>query len=470
MLQPSSGRLGLASRLIITTLVVYGTLWVSSFPRQYDADELSLEAARPSRSSAPYPVEIDKLVVTIRTTATEAFAKLPMPLLLTDAIYQDNLNIVSDLHMDIGTFHVYDVLESIDSRIMESNPDLQRHGRQVQLAQDSIDLSLAKESNAEKEKEVMLRLDKYKYIRMLEKAWQLKPDRKWYMFVDADTYVFRPNLMQWLGRYDSTQAIFLADAPTADLPGAGSGAFILSETVMRTLFSGRKTIAPSWDARISDYKSGFDAVVAAVQTELKLGFNRTWPGISSYNPSTAPYGPGLWCEPVLALHDVSGDTASYLWRLERDRLSYTQEPIAFATLWKMLIQREDLRVPRDNWDNLSSGPDNARYNILFEGREQETDGHAANGEASWEACAESCNNNIHCMQFSYSSIPVSNHNENGDTKCHLSRNQRLGRHVEPLEIEADGQKVKLQWKSGWRTDKFQTWAQQQRCKGQRDKN
>jgi hypothetical protein len=479
-MQPSSGRLGLAPRLLIFFLVGYGILWISSFPRQYDADELSPDAEKHqlSDSNAPYPVEIDKLVVTIRTTATEAFAKLPMSLLLADTIYHDNINIVSDLHMDIGAFHVHDILEHIDSRIMASNPDLQRHGRQIRLAEASIDLSVAKENNAEKEKEVMAKLDKYKYIRMLEKAWQLKPDRKWYMFVDADTYVFRPNLMHWLGRFDSTEAIFFADAPNSDLPGAGSGAFILSEKVMRKLFAEGGNIAATWDARISDYQSGFDAVVAAMEAELKLGFNRTWPGISSYNPTTAPYGPGLWCEPVLSLHDVSIETASDLWRLQRDRLSYTQEPIAFANLWKRFVQPENLTVPRDDWDNLSSGPDNARYNILFEGiaqggdesRSRDADGRAGNGEASWEACAEACNNNLHCMQFSYSSIPASNHNENGETKCHLSRNLRLGRHVEPLEIEADGQKVKLGWKSGWRTDKFQAWAQQQRCKGQQDKN
>lgn len=469
-MQPSSGRLGLASRILITFLVIYGTLWVSSFPRQYDEDELSSEAARLSRSKAPFPVEIDKLVVTIRTTATEAFAKLPMTLLLTDPVYHDNVNIVSDLRMAIGSFPVHDVLEKIDSRVMASNPDLQRHGRQVRLAKASIDLSLAKESNAEKEKEVLAKLDKYKYIRMMEKAWEMKPDRKWYLFVDADTYVFRPSLMDWLGRFDSSKPHFLADAPSPDLPGAGSGAFIVSEPVMRKLFSGKDNIASYWDVRISDYHSGFEAVVAAMDSELKLGYNRTWPAISSYNPTTAPYGPGLWCERVTALHDVAVDTASDLWRLQKDREEYTQQPIDFVNLWKRFVQPENLTAPRDDWDNLSSSPDNAGYNILFEGKGDARDGLAVNGEASWEACAESCNNNIHCMQFSYSSIPVSNHNENGETKCHLSRNLRLGKHVEPLEIEADGQKVKLEWKSGWRAEKFQNWTQQQRCKGQQDKN
>jgi hypothetical protein len=132
----SSGRVGLVPRLVLVIVGAFGILWISSLPRQYDVNERLLERKEQySPSNSPYPVEINKLVVTLTTTAIETLSKLPMPILLADTIYHDNINIVSDLHMDIAAFHVPYVLVNIDSRLENAKPDLQRPGEQVRLAE-----------------------------------------------------------------------------------------------------------------------------------------------------------------------------------------------------------------------------------------------------------------------------------------------------------------------------------------------
>lgn len=481
MLSSRSGRLRLAPRIVLFAIIAYAFVWISGFPRQYDDDELPPDAQRRKTSQAetPHRVDANQLVVTIKTTALDAYAKLPSTLLLTNTIYHETLNVVSDLQMDIGAFHVHDVLDRFDMNFMVSNPDLERYRRQLHFAQGSIDIGMLREADTEKEKEVMARLDKYKYLRMLERAWELKPDRSWYAFVDADTYLVRSNTLAWLGQFDPSEPMFFANPPEY-----GTNMFVLSGQAMRALLVDREGVIRTWDSRIPGFRSGFDLLTSALSTELRLGFNRTWPGISGFHPATAPYGPGFWCEPIIAMDRVPAELASDMWRLQRDREDYhhIHDPLSFADLWIRFLQPENLFLPRDNWDNLSSNWDNSWWNILFEGTEHKShasghihqhraeDGRAASGEDSWEACRESCNNNPHCMQYSYSSHPISNHNENGNTKCHLSRSMRLGNHADPQEIEVDGERVQVSWKSGWRKDKFERWAQQQRCKGQQNKN
>ncbi|KAF2661001.1 glycosyltransferase family 31 protein [Lophiostoma macrostomum CBS 122681] len=483
-----SGRYRVPLRIVSFLVVVYGLIWVSSFPRSYDDDELPPDAQRKKASQAldPNQVDTDQLVVTIMTTATEAYAKLPLVLLLTNPVFHETMNVVSDLQMDVGAFHVHDVLDRIDINFLASNAELARYKRQVHLAMNSVDLSTLREDDDVKEREARIQMDKYKQLRMVERAWELLPERNWYIFAETDTYLVRPNVLLWLGQFDPEQPFFFANPPELDASEpskVGSTTFVLSKQAMAKLLTERENVVAEWDTRISAFKTGFDVLAAAMSTEVNIGLNRTWPGMTGFHPGNVPYGESFWCHHVLAMHGVPEELASDTWRLQRDREEYNhmRVPLTFADLWNRFLQPENLYLPRDDWDNMSSGPDNSPWNILFEGVQRSShaadqmirlrdDGpKAANGEESWEACREACNGSPFCYQFSYSSVPISNHNENGKTKCHLSRSMRLGRHIEPQELEIDGEKVMVTWKSGWRRENFEKWSQQQRCKGMQDK-
>ncbi|KAH6868982.1 hypothetical protein B0T10DRAFT_419048, partial [Thelonectria olida] len=38
-------------------------------------------------------------------------------------------------------------------------------------------------------------LDKYKLLHMIERTWKMRPTKKWYVFTEADNYVFCSNLI-----------------------------------------------------------------------------------------------------------------------------------------------------------------------------------------------------------------------------------------------------------------------------------
>ncbi|ORY16886.1 hypothetical protein BCR34DRAFT_475643 [Clohesyomyces aquaticus] len=481
MLSTGAPRLRLIPRLLVLVAAFYALIWVSGFPREYDDEELPPNRRhKTSMLEQPFPVEHNQVVVSVKTTAMDAYTAVPPRLVLTKTEYYDTLIVMGDLAMEIGAFHVEDVLGRFDNKVMQHNPDFERYRKQLAFARSRRKLEWLREADAHKEAEIRSKLDKYKWLRMVGRAWELRPDRVWYVFADIDTYLVRPNLLAWLGQYDAEKPYFFANPPdmTSDAPfGFGGTMFVLSVAAMRELLRERKSVVPDWDSRISDYASGFEVLTSALSTEINLTVSGSISGISGMHPGTIPYSPSLWCEHVIAMHNVPAELASDIWRLEREReeWQHSRDPLTFAVLWKNFIQPEDMLNPRSDWDNLSSGPENAKWNILFESASQTKHFHqhtphggATRGEDSWEACRDSCISNVHCVQYSYSSIPTPNYNDNGPTKCHLSSTMRLGAVVDPRIVEVDGKQETLSWKSGWVKDKFERWAQHERCKGQQN--
>lgn len=323
-----------------------------------------------------------------------------------------------------------------------------------------------KKKDSEEEKKDMMVLDKYKILQTMSAAWEYRPDRSWYIFIDDETYVNRPNLLEWLSEHDPDASHYFANPPIAATtlvpdPFAPSGtAFILSRKVMKDLLLVRKDALTKWAKRIQDHTSTFDLVSSVLQEELNVAFTPVWPSISGYDPGTIPFHPTLWCEQVLIMHHVSPGMGSDLYKMEREQAHH--RPLRFADLWDRFFTPENLNYTRNDWDNLSSESSNGRWNVLFENSETKED-RAPSGEESPEACEKSCEASKYCVQWSYSSIPQTNWNENPNTKCHLSSSIRFGAHVKPKQLAGTGEKQSLSWKSGWKKARFHSWARRQRC-------
>jgi hypothetical protein len=459
------------ARLIVSVILIYAFFWVKGWPRTYDDEELP-PSKRPQQESnlGPHPVDHDQLVIAVTTTATNHYDKVAPLILNTNEQDHGTLLLFSDLQAEIGRWPVFDVIWRYKSDFIQKTKQLERYRAQVDYARRSIPLTWLKKTDPEEEKKDMEVLDKYKILETMAAAWEYRPDRSWYVFAGDDTYVNRPNLLEWLSQYDPKAMHFFGNPPApaaAHVPdpfAAGGTSFILSRQVMLELFKKRKDFIQNWREQIADHTTAFDLVTSALQAELKTGFTTVWPGISGFDPSTVPFSPAIWCEPVFLMHHVSPDLGSDLLRMEKDRPS-DQPTLRFADLWHRFITPEDLNYTRNDWDNLSSESSNNRWNILFENEHPDAD-RARNGEASPEACQASCDNSAYCVQWSYSSIPQTNWNENPQTKCHLSSSMRFGAHKEPQTLNVDGEASTLTWKSGWKKDKFRKWAKQQRCREQ----
>ena len=502
-------------RLLAAIVIIYGFLWIKSFPRELPTQPLPKnQDARTgyddSNINQNPPADPDNVIVAIKTGATEAFDKLPSQLLLTNPRDFGNLLLFSDLEQDIGGFHLHDVLSRFNPDLMVNNSDFDIYRKQQEYARLGLDMRLLKDEKdpnpnwRTKGHNAAWALDKYKFLHMLELAWELRPERDWYVFIETDTYLMRSNLYGWLGQFDPKTPYYFGnptrnphynDGDTYPFAHGGSG-IVLSGAALRWFAVNNRGAAGRWDADIADMWFGGYVVAAALYEELGLNITGVWPLLSGFKPTTVPYGPDVWCKAVVALHHVLPEENSAIWRFERERedFRHINTPLLFEELWKQFIQNEDLSAPRDNWDNLSNDFTNVQYNILFKNRDPPKNpkhrrsemkptpplekpappsGKPAppkeapaflGPEASADDCAKACETQDQCMQWSYSSKPAPNFNENGETKCHLSTSFRLGSRRMPEDVSGKNEtNVQRTWRSGWRKDKFWSWAEQHRC-------
>jgi hypothetical protein len=462
------------SRVLLFLLLTYAFCWIKGWPTYYDDDEVPTRN-RPQVTSAlgPHRVHHDSLIVSIITTATTAHTKLPPVLLNLDGEHAKQMLLMGDLHMEIGSFPVFDVLQKYSIKFRADTDELHRYNQQLDLNRQRIPLSKVQQTDPDREKVELARLAKYKILRSMESAWEYRPDRNWYVFMDEETYINRDNLLDWLSQFDPKVKHFFSNPSIPDTPdpfAAGGSSVILSGETMRLLFEQRKVVIKNWknwDPKIRGFESAHALVASFLKTELNLDLQNTWPGASGFDPTSIPFAPGIWCEPVLMMHHVSAEMSSKLFTLEKDHMQNRKinNALLYADLWHRFMAPENLNDTRSDWDNLSSESSNHRWNILFGDGEADSN-RASMGEDSWEACKASCDNNKYCIQWSYSSNVAPNWNENGFTKCHLSSSMRLGSYKEPDTVEITGEERTRNWQSGWRKDKFKAWANQQRCKSQ----
>ncbi|EMD95877.1 glycosyltransferase family 31 protein [Bipolaris maydis ATCC 48331] len=456
------------TRLLVSAFFLYIFVWVKGWPRIYDDEELPA-IQRPQQQGAPvgpYQVERDQLVVSVTTTAINVYSKVA-PLILNTANEDHGMLLLfSDLQAQIGAWPVFDVVWRLTPDVVLHIDELKRYRAQLDFARRSIPLQDLIKADPEEERKDMLILDKYKILQTMSAAWEYRPDRSWYIFVDDETYVNRPNLIEWLGQHNPDAKHYFANPPIpaetlVPDPFAPSGtSFIVSRKVMVELFVDRKDYIKKWAKHIPEYASAYHLVTSVLQEELNVSVVPVWPGITGYDPSTAPFHPSLWCEQVMIMHHVTPKMGGDLVKLEREQPAH--QPMRFADLWNRFFTPEDLNSTRNNWDNLSSEASNGRWNILFENNEGDKD-RAKSGEESPEACQTSCEASTYCVQWSYSSIPQTNWNDNPETKCHLSSSIRFGTHVKPKEVPGTDGKQTLSWKSGWKKARFHNWARRQRC-------
>ncbi|KAL9094419.1 MAG: hypothetical protein Q9165_003269 [Trypethelium subeluteriae] len=105
----------------------------------------------------------------------------------------ENLLIFSDLDDRIGDRRVFDVLAELPQSYRQENPDFETYDKQKQLRADGR----LEHSNSEGWK-----LDRFKFLPMMEKAFEMRPNAKWYVFMEDDTYFFWDNLFRFLDNLD----------------------------------------------------------------------------------------------------------------------------------------------------------------------------------------------------------------------------------------------------------------------------
>jgi hypothetical protein len=417
-----------------------------------------------------YP-DTGDIAVSVKTGATEAKRKLPAILNTTLACVNDVM-IFSDLNQTYGDIQIHDVLSRFSPTAMQGNKDfdvyrdqlkLQAEGREAEIEGLATRLAYAMDWQTFGHSAAWA-LDKYKFLHMLEYAYELQPGRDWYLFIESDTYVSWPNLKRWLGTLDATKKLYIGNAIQKSderhplyFAHGGSG-FVLSGPALKEFAVDRKGIATSLDSRMHTWWAGDFTVADALYDNMGLEVTTAAPMFNAQSPRSLPLWQQSWCEPVLTLHHMNQEDFLEIFRREA-RLSFSHflirdvyaalYPDGFPELWY-------------DWDNAADAHEfGLNGNAPFpwaNGNEVIT----IEPNDSVENCRRACEYNKECFQYTWRNTTVDIINGGFDYlhSCVLASAFRLGEAKAPQEFyqntyEKDTYRA---WHSGWLHERIASWV------------
>lgn len=368
----------------------------------------------------------DTLVI-LKTGATELQDKLPVHFHTTLLCYP-NYIIFSDLEEEFEGHHIIDALDFVDPVIKQTDDDfelwrrLQEHGRSV-LAPDELSGPESKVSPMTgKGSNPGWKLDKWKFLPMVNRTLELYPDMKWYIFVETDTYMFWSTALAWINTLDHTKPYYLGSQMQIGevIFGHGGSGVVVSQTALRMVVNHFKLDQTGWERFTKSHWAG-DCVLGKAFREAGAPLGWAWPTIQGVKPGSISYdkydyGKRLWCYPTMSYHHLSPAEVEDIWWFEQEWLknvgdflfvvyeNFTdrlQEPnlIRHKDVFKSYIlpHIQATKGTKTKWDNLS-------------GKFEE-----APGAKSFEECRWLCKGTADCVQYAFS-----------DGTCAMSETPRWG--------------------------------------------
>ncbi|KAI5462533.1 family 31 glycosyltransferase [Mariannaea sp. PMI_226] len=292
----------------------------------------------------------------MKTGATEAFEKLPTHL-LTALQCVDDFLLFSDMDQNVGNYHVYNVLSDVASEVKQNLKEFDLYEAQANCPVSQKDCTTNMKGGWE--------LDKYKFIHMIERAWSMRPNRKWYVFAEADSYIFWPNLNFWLNNHVTPEkhpyvgsVAMLKNKPFAH---GGSGYVIAGETVKK--MAETPGLAHKYDL-MAPHECCGDYLMSLAVNETGIKVKQAHPMFNGEKPNTLPYGHGHWCEPLLTMHHMNSEEISSAWFYEQTRKK--RGILQIKDMYETFMA-PNLVPKREQFDNLSEdtcyiGADEAAQN------------------------------------------------------------------------------------------------------------
>jgi len=265
--------------------------------------------------------QLQRVVITVKTGATEAHKRIPIQL-QTSLRCAPNLFIFSDMEDDIGNVHIYDALEGIPDSVKENNSDFDLYRKQKVL-NDPVKIAtiLGNMKDPRRPEDLAAwTLDKYKNLHIVEKTWNMKPDMDWYMHIDADTYVSWPTLMLWLEKLDPSQKSFIGSLSFVieNAFAHGGSGILLSREATRDFIDTHNGSVASWNDKIHDNCCG-DYVLALALKDLDMNVKNANPTVNGDPPAVIPFSLDRWCQPLVTMHHVAPAEAQMLHEFEARR-------------------------------------------------------------------------------------------------------------------------------------------------------
>lgn len=294
---------------------------------------------------------LNDVYVIMRTGANEAPRKLPAHFNTTlRCLSPSSYGIWSDLEEDIGGFHIGNALDAIDPEIVSNHPDfgyyriLQDKGRNSFSEEDMTAWATAPNSDAGRDTPGW-RLDKWKFLTIGDKAYKRRPDAKWFIFMEGDTYVDIGSAVKFLGHLDSKKPYYLGNPMQIgdDLFAYGGSSFILSNTAMKTLFDQHANNPGKYEDVMANHWAG-DCVLGKMLKDAGIDLTWAWPtfyGDAPYDMDyNTTYGGGditPFCHYAMTYHHLSPGDINEFYVLQQKWAKEVSTPAPAADQPRVLM-------------------------------------------------------------------------------------------------------------------------------------
>lgn len=238
---------------------------------------------------------LEDVVIILKTGASEIYSKLPIHFATTFACHPD-FRIYSDLEQDFGRTKVRDALALVADET-KTGDDFEQYRLLLKQVGTGGDASELKGERSWK-------IDKYKFLPMISDAYdEFGKSKKWFVFMEADTYISMYNLLLWLKELDPTSSVYSgAQILIGDTEFAhGGSGLLLSAPAAKSLTTVYRADQRGWERQMSGECCG-DKVMGDVLMNANppVGVLRSFPIIQGETPSSLDWSHTHWCMPAVS--------------------------------------------------------------------------------------------------------------------------------------------------------------------------
>lgn len=271
----------------------------------------------------------EDIVIVLKTGATEALDRVPVHFQTTFRCSPDYL-IFSDYAEEIEGHPVYDCLRNVDDDVKKNHPDfalynrLLEHGRQSLEPDELSGTDTSTDSNIGNLGNEGWRLDKWKFLPLVDEVLQKRPDAKWFFFMEADTFLMWSNLLQWVKQLDPKRPYYIGGQMQIGpvIFAHGGAGFLVSNPALRILSDYRATRVRELDRFTSDHWAG-DCVLGKTMQDAGVPLIWSWPSIQNERLSVLDhnaevYNKRVWCHPAVTYHHMTAEAVESIWEFEQN--------------------------------------------------------------------------------------------------------------------------------------------------------
>ncbi|RHZ49306.1 hypothetical protein CDV55_100560 [Aspergillus turcosus] len=337
-----------------------------------------------------------------------------------------NLIVFSDHESEINGHHVYDILATIPESFWGNTFDFQAYSALQRGEFENVGGSQG------------WTLDKYKFLPMVDRAYEMNPSAQWFVFIESDTYFVWDNLFRLLDQFDpSLPSYFGSPSPgrSRSFFAYGGAGFVLSTAAVQKLVA-RKSVGSGvyseppltqrYEGVIKEDCCG-DSVLGWALYQSGVELSGMWPMFNPHPLHGIPFNEPQWCQPVISMHKLSLEDMTELARWENQR--GRKFPLLYADLFEYTtLGTVDYKMDWDNgdWGGWQETPESPAHRSI-------------------EACAIACHEHPQCFSYTYDH---SGH-------CIFVPSIRLGAQKPATDT--------LRLSAGWDLEKIKQWRDAHKC-------